>query len=92
VPHRKFLDGNAREWQVWDVRPTASEHRASTVAAGFESGWLCFECAGEKRRLAPIPPGWPEYPDGDLQHCPERARPATQTNRDPDAGGPTHQQ
>jgi hypothetical protein len=24
------------------------------------NGWLCFQCAGAKRRLAPIPDGWQE--------------------------------
>lgn len=34
-------------------------HLASSVNEGFEGGWLCFESSeGEKRRLAPVPPGW----------------------------------
>ena len=32
--------------------------RHATVAAEFTYGWLCFETAGEKRRLAPVPEGW----------------------------------
>ena len=32
--------------------------RSAAVASEFSSGWLCFEGEGEKRRLAPVPPGW----------------------------------
>jgi hypothetical protein len=28
------------------------------VASEYSNGWLCFEGAGEKRRLAPVPDGW----------------------------------
>jgi hypothetical protein len=28
------------------------------VAAAYENGWLCFESAEEKRRLAPVPEAW----------------------------------
>ena len=28
------------------------------LTAGLDAGWLCFENAGEKRRLAPIPEDW----------------------------------
>jgi hypothetical protein len=34
--------------------------RSVSVASEYSSGWLCFESDGEKRRLAPIPPGWAE--------------------------------
>ncbi len=34
--------------------------RSASVASEFSSGWLCFECEGEKRRLAPVPPDWQE--------------------------------
>ena len=29
----------------------------------WANGWLTFETPGEKRRLAPFPPGWSEYSD-----------------------------
>lgn len=34
--------------------------RTIEVASEYSSGWLCFESEGEKRRLAPVPPGWDE--------------------------------
>lgn len=77
MPHRAFLSGDSGEWQVWDVIPTATHRRRSSVAPGLETGWLCFERAGEKKRLAPIPEGWHEYGDADLRRCLERALPAT---------------
>lgn len=32
--------------------------RNAEVASEYSSGWLCFECDGDKRRLAPVPDGW----------------------------------
>jgi hypothetical protein len=29
----------------------------------WSNGWLTFETTGEKRRLAPYPPGWSEFSD-----------------------------
>ena len=34
--------------------------RSAAVASEYSNGWLCFESEGEKRRLAPVPPGWEE--------------------------------
>jgi hypothetical protein len=34
--------------------------RSIAVASEYSNGWLCFECEGEKRRLAPVPEGWQE--------------------------------
>jgi hypothetical protein len=41
-------------------RRRAPFHRSVAVASEFSQGWLCFECEGEKRRLAPVPGGWEE--------------------------------
>jgi hypothetical protein len=41
-------------------RRRATFRRSAAVASEFSKGWLCFEADGEKRRLAPIPPGWEE--------------------------------
>lgn len=42
---------------------------------GFAGGWLCFECADEKRRLTPIPPDWACCADARLaQYCDEASR------------------
>lgn len=41
-------------------RRGSSERRraASLFASALAAGWLTFECATERRRLFPIPPGW----------------------------------
>jgi hypothetical protein len=33
----------------------------------MESGWLTFEADEDRRRLAPIPEGWDNLPDGRLE-------------------------
>ena len=43
------------------------------VRRQFAEGWLAFETAGERRRLAPIPPGWEELPEDKLRELCERA-------------------
>ena len=36
------------------------------LGAELEEGWLAAETAGERRRIAPIPPGWLAMSDGEL--------------------------
>lgn len=66
---RGFTDAGGTEWRVWQVLPyaldaqpgaadTATTTRMSLNGTPFANGWLCFESAAEKRRLAPIPEGW----------------------------------
>jgi hypothetical protein len=45
------------------------------VAAEFAYGWLCFETAGEKRRLAPVPEGWDRADDETLEQWCRLAKP-----------------
>ena len=56
---------------MWDVKPSAGpylklplERRATPELA---EGWLCFESRVEKRRLAPIPAGWPKFSLAELK-------------------------
>lgn len=48
--------------------------RPGLFTPGLESGWLCFESGNEKRRLTPIPPGWDEQADRELEELLERSR------------------
>jgi hypothetical protein len=41
-------------------RRRAPFRRSVAVATEYSQGWLCFESEAEKRRLAPVPPGWEE--------------------------------
>lgn len=61
---RGFTDSTGTEWRVWEVLPNTWGESISTLTSSafketvFANGWLCFESAQEKRRLAPIPAGW----------------------------------
>ena len=49
-------------------RKSPTYRRPSSVLAGFEHGWLCFESRdGEKRRLVPVPEAWESGSDDDLR-------------------------
>ena len=51
-----------------------SSHNAQAVTAGLELGWLAFACDRQKRRLAPIPPGWQAVDDAELERLCGMAR------------------
>lgn len=60
---RQIRDAAGVEWTVYEVNPTASPWRAvGSLPEGYQNGWLCFECATEKRRLTPLPREWRELP------------------------------
>src|SRR5829696_4657105 len=48
-------------------RRDAPDRRAPLVAPGMESGWLCFQAGGDKRRLVPIPTAWDSEPNERLE-------------------------
>ena len=61
-------------WTIWDVRPTSvARLRLTGATEVLEAGWLCFESAGEKRRVVPIPEGWDSWPEAKLVVCLEGA-------------------
>jgi hypothetical protein len=62
LAHRAFRDERGQEWQVWDVYPTSD----AAVKPELRGGWLAFESHDEKRRLAPIPPGWETASEAEL--------------------------
>ena len=74
---REFTDSEGIVWRAWDVRPSLV-HRLgdqSDYIASWGGGWLAFESATEKRRLAsPYPARWREY---DLQKLEMLLRAAT---------------
>lgn len=72
MPYRTFTDAAGTEWQVWDTVPEAND--TAMVREGFAQGWLTFECAAEKRRLAPIPAQWEAVSEATLaRYCAEAA-------------------
>jgi hypothetical protein len=65
---RDFVDANNVSWRVWPVTPDALQPRtaAEDYLGDFSEGWLCFESATERRRLANYPRDWERLADGDL--------------------------
>src|SRR5688572_31481747 len=82
MSHRSFTDESGRKWDAWTVVPTKIERRQVSTPVPLErrevaeprvrlggamaDGWLCFETANEKRRLAPFPASWERMTDGEL--------------------------
>ena len=69
---RDFSDANGREWRAWDVTPDDLNARTKDedyLAKLYYTGWIVFETKSgdEKRRLYPIPNGWSELPDAELE-------------------------
>lgn len=58
---RELVDADGVRWRVWATTPSRGNVRPQ-----FASGWLTFECASERRRLAPIPGGWVDEDDAAL--------------------------
>jgi hypothetical protein len=48
-------------------RRTGASRRRRPTPTGLEYGWVCFESAVEKRRVAPPPAGWDALPDPELE-------------------------
>ena len=61
---RQFRDAAGIEWNVYHTERNASaERRDHLLPAEYRHGWLLFESASEKRRLAPVPPAWSDLSD-----------------------------
>lgn len=81
VPRSNERRGYDRRQQV--KRESSEDRRERdrrlTVGGAREisgaQGWLCFECAGERRRLSPIPADWNRASDAQLDVYRMAARP-----------------
>ena len=90
---RVIVDAAGVAWEVWEVHPTAVEHRSDAgesppttgerrrahsarikLSAGMQEGWLAIRSDAERRRVAPIPPGWDELDDAQLLALVEGAK------------------
>jgi hypothetical protein len=63
---RNCTDRFGDEWEVFEVFPAHSGRDLNHLPPAFRSGWLCFQSESERRRLAPIPPGWDRWEEGKL--------------------------
>ena len=57
--------------------PEERRRRGLVLTPGMEGGWLCFECAAEKRRLVPVPLDWERCGDEVLGRYLARAIPVS---------------
>src|SRR3712207_7555494 len=75
---REFTDSKNVVWRVWDVT-TAQMHpvtKNEDFMGDLADGWLAFESATEKRRLAaPYPANWASLPIPDLEALCRQAPP-----------------
>ena len=65
---RDFVDLNGVSWRVWPVTPESLQPKtaAEDYLGEYGDGWLCFESATERRRLARYPVRWDELSDQEL--------------------------
>ena len=68
---RTFRDSAGSLWTVWDTVRSSGV----PVNAALEEGWLTFESAAGKRRLAPVPRDWAAGSESELQGLLARAGP-----------------
>ena len=57
--------------------PVERRRRGLALTPGMEGGWLCFECAAQKRRLAPVPLDWETCRDEVIAWYLSRATPVS---------------
>jgi hypothetical protein len=67
---RTYTDREGIAWQVYHVQPSTS---ANHLPDDMQSGWLCFEAADLKRRLAPVPVDWERCTSEQLESYRARA-------------------
>jgi hypothetical protein len=75
---REFRDHHGRQWRAWEVRPEEIHPLTKAedyLAECYRDGWIVFETMDgvDKRRLCPLPYGWQQRSDADLEHLLERA-------------------
>lgn len=78
---REFRDRNGVEWRAWDITPermhpvTAREMFLGRYV-DFQEGWIVFESDDERRRLAPYPIQWADFPVEQLEALLAMAQPS----------------
>jgi hypothetical protein len=86
---REFTDSKGIEWRAWDVTP---EHmhpvtRSEDFMSNLRDGWLAFESATEKRRLAvPYPSDWTSFRIAELEALCAQAALVTRRPAQSDSG------
>jgi hypothetical protein len=72
---RDFVDDSSTKWRVWPVSRASIHPRtaAEDYLGDYGEGWLCFESANERRRLAHFPADWDRLPDQELNGLLDKA-------------------
>jgi hypothetical protein len=76
--HRRFVDERGVPWDAFAVLPANEPRGLARLPEQYQSGWLCFESATEKRRLGPIPAEWQTVNDEALRRFRDAAQPVQQ--------------
>jgi len=63
MPILEFVASDGVTWRVWNTVPSTR----TSVSGEFENGWLTFESALGRRRLAPVPANWESAPPERLE-------------------------
>jgi len=65
---RDIVDQKGIKWRVWAVQRSSIHPKtaAEDFLGDYGEGWLCFESANERRRLARFPQDWDRMADRDL--------------------------
>ena len=73
---REFRDSKGVQWKVWNVTPDSLDKRttAEDYMREWQDGWLCFESADHRRRLATYPPTWEDLADDEMEKLLERSQ------------------
>jgi hypothetical protein len=71
--HRIFADARGLRWDACAIHPSASATARVRLPEPYQSGWISFDSAVEKRRLSPIPDGWESLSDDALRTLCDRA-------------------
>jgi len=73
---RDIVGTDGTKWRVWAVQGSAIHPKtaAEDYLGEYSEGWLCFECANSRRRLAHFPQDWDRLPDKELLRLLESAQ------------------
>ena len=65
---RDIVDQKGIKWRVWAVQRSSIHPKtaAEDFLGDYGEGWLCFESANQRRRLARFPQDWDRMADKDL--------------------------
>jgi hypothetical protein len=76
---RRSLEDRRRFLRETEERRTA--FNATRLRPEYVNGWLAFESPVEKRRLAPVPEGWEQFDERDLERLCDAAVPVGRPRR-----------